>query len=201
MSHFTREAPGIRLVESQHGDTLQRLALRELGDASRWVEIVELNGLRPPYLSDIARPGVLAYGASIRIPSPTSRVSASEDPAAVYGGDLRLWSGALQVENGDFVVVAGVPNLTQALRHRVLVDKRELGFHPEYGCYIRSLLGMANGPVAGQLAAFYVKSALLEDERVSSVPSCVAEVVGDQLRVFATVVPVSGAPVDISVVV
>jgi hypothetical protein len=87
---FMREAPGIRLAETRYGDTLQRIALRELGDASRWVELAELNGLRPPYLTDpaLARAGVLAYGASIKLPSPSSIVSASSDPGAVYGADL-----------------------------------------------------------------------------------------------------------------
>ena len=200
---FTREAPGIRLAETRHGDTLQRIALRELGDASRWVELAELNGLRPPYLTEpsLARVGVLAYGASIKLPSPSSIVSASSDPGAVYGADLLLDTGELQTANGDFALTSGVPNLVQALRHRVVVDKRELGFHPDYGCHIRSLIGASNGPVAGELAAFYVKSALLEDERVAEVPTCIAEVIGDQIRVTATAVPISGAPADIVVVV
>ena len=43
-----RPAPNIRHAEVHHGDTLQRISLRELGDASRWVELVLLNELRPP---------------------------------------------------------------------------------------------------------------------------------------------------------
>jgi hypothetical protein len=200
---FLREAPGIRLAETRYGDTLQRIALRELGDASRWVELAELNELRPPYLADPAfvRRGVLPYGASIKLPSPASLVSASADPATVYGADLRLDDGTLEAADGDWVLISGVPNLVQALRHRVKVAKRELGFHPEYGCHVQSLLGASNGPFPGRLAAFYVKSALIEDERVSEVPSCVAEVIGDQIKVTATVVPISGLPVDLVVVV
>lgn len=201
--NFTREAPGVRLAETRHGDTLQRIALRELGDAGRWVELAELNGLRPPYITDAAlvRAGVLAYGASIKIPAPASIISASAEPRTVYGADLRLAHGALGAQFGDLELLEGVPNLVQALRHRIVVGKRELGFHPEYGCHVRTLIGASNGPVSARLAAFYVRSALLEDERVAEVPTCIAEVIGDQIRVTATAVPISGAPADIVVVV
>lgn len=200
---FTREAPGVRLAETRHGDTLQRIALRELGDAGRWVELAELNGLRPPYITDaaLARAGVLAYGASIKIPAPASIISASAEPRTVYGADLRLARGALGVQFGDLEILEGVPNFVQALQHRIVVGKRELGFHPEYGCHVRTLIGASNGPVSARLAAFYVRSALLEDERVDAVPSCVAEVLGDQIRVTATVVPVSGIPAELVLVV
>lgn len=201
--NFTREAPGVRLAETRHGDTLQRIALRELGDAGRWVELAELNGLRPPYITDAAlvRAGVLAYGASIKIPAPASIISASAEPRTVYGADLRLARGALGAQFGDLEILEGVPNFVQALQHRIVVGKRELGFHPEYGCHVRTLIGASNGPVSARLAAFYVRSALLEDERVDAVPSCVAEVLGDQIRVTATVVPVSGIPVELVLVV
>lgn len=36
------------------GVTLEDIALRELGDASRWTEIAELNGLKAPYISSLA---------------------------------------------------------------------------------------------------------------------------------------------------
>lgn len=196
---FTREAPGVRLVETRYGDTLRQIALRELGDAGRWIELAELNELRPPYITEdaLSRPGVLAYGASIKIPAPASIISASAEPRTVYGVDLRLTGGGLGVRGGDLKLVEGVPNLVQALQHRIAVEKRELGFHPEFGCYVRTLIGASNGQVSARLAAFYVKSALIEDERVDEVPSCVAEVLGDQIRVTATVIPVSGMPTEL----
>ena len=45
---------------------------------------------------------------------------------------------------------------------------------------------------ATRLAEFYVRSSLLEDERVRSVRSCMAQSRGDALLVVATVIAVSG---------
>lgn len=196
-----RDAPNVRYAEVRYGDDLRRIALRELGNASKWLDLVVLNGLKPPYIADAAALGVLAYGDQIKIPSPASTVSAAIDAAYVYGIDVLVAHKKLGVENGDLAVVSGVANLSQALSHRVVVEKRELAFHPAYGCHVRSLLGRVNGPSAAQLAAFYVKSSLLEDARVSDVPSCVAEVVGDQILVNANVQPITGKAVELKLVV
>lgn len=192
-------APNVRYAEVLYGDDLRKIALRELGDASAWLDLVVTNGLRPPYIDRVASFGVLAYGDQIAIPAAVSTISADTDAAAVYGTDILLFNRRLGVEDGDLAVVSGVPNLRQALTLHITVNKRELMFHPEFGCYVRTLIGKVNGPTAGQLAAFYVKSALLEDERVDSVASCVAEVVGDQIKVDAKVVPITGKPVDLGV--
>lgn len=196
----TRAAPNVRYVEIRWGDDLRRIALREMGTASKWLDLVVLNELRPPYIAEVASAGVLAYGDQIMVPSPVSTISANTDPAGVYGVDMLVSGKKLRIENGDFAVVSGVANLAQALVHHVTVEKRELAFHPSYGCYVRSLIGKVNGPTAAQLAAFYVKSAILEDSRVASVPSCDAEVLGDQIRVTANVQPISGKPVELKVV-
>lgn len=196
-----RDAPNVRYAEIRYGDDLRRIALREMGTASKWLDLVVLNDLKPPYVSDTAALGVLAYGDQIKIPAPASTISAAMDAAYVYGVDMLVSHKKLAVENGDFAIVSGVANFSQALSHRVVVEKRELAFHPSYGCHVRSLLGRVNGPTSAQLAAFYVKSSLLEDSRVSAIQSCVADVVGDQILVTANVQPISGKPVELKLVV
>ncbi len=196
----TRRAPPVRYADIEYGDTLQSIALRELGTAAQWVDLVILNGLRPPYIAEQAGLGVLAYGDVIQLPAGVSTISAEISPADLYGTDVRVASdGALPVEDGDFALVSGVPNLRAALARRVTVDKRELAFHPEYGCYVRRLLGRSNGPTAGQLAAFYIKSSVLEDSRVRAVPTCLASVLGDQISAVADALPVTGKPVEVKV--
>lgn len=197
----TRPAPPVRYAEVHYGDTLQAIALRELGDASAWLDLVVLNGLKPPYVAARAALGVLAYGDVIQLPAGVSTISAEVLPADLYGTDVMVTGNQLPIANGDFLLVSGVPNLRAALGRRVLVEKRELAFHPEYGCYVRRLLGRVNGPTSGQLAAFYVKSALLEDERVRDVPSCDADIAGDQIRVNAVVLPITGKQTDLQVVI
>lgn len=194
-------APGVRNVPIQFGDTLQRLSLREMGDASRWVELITLNELRPPYLAVTAAPGVLAYGDQIRIPAPGGGVSINASADDVLGCDLLLSDRRLTAVNGDFAVVSGIKNFSQALIIRVTTEKRELGFHPEFGCWVRSLLGDIGGQRSVRLAAFYVKSALSEDPRVASVTYCEAVINGDAITVNATVNPITGSPANISLVV
>lgn len=194
-------APNVRYAEVRYGDDLRKIALRELGDASAWLDLVVLNRLRPPYIARLPGNGVLAYGDRIAIPASISIVSADTDEAAVYGTDIRLFNRRIGVDAGDIALVSGLPNLRQALTLRVMVGKRELMFHPTFGCYVRSLLGRVTGPTAAQLAAFYVKSALLEDDRVDTVPSCIAEVVGDQVKVSVKVVPITGKPVELGVLI
>jgi hypothetical protein len=184
---------GFKIVEVLRGDTLQKLSLRELGDASKWVDIALLNSLRPPYLADdavSALDGMAYAGQTILIPIQADNAIA--DTHDQFLTDLALPNGKLQVENGDWVLVSGNNNLVQALRNRVMVRKRSLWFHPEYGCWVHSLLGKLNGPSAGGLAAFYVKSSILEDIRVASIESIIAEVTGDVIRVNCVVVPIYG---------
>lgn len=184
---------GFKWVEVFRGDTLQKLALRELGDAKGWVDIALLNNLRPPYIVDneiSANVGVVYAGQSLLIPIDADNPIA--DTYDQYLTDISLSGGVLHLSNGDIDTLSGTNNLIQALRHRVTVKKRSLWFHPEYGCWVHKLIGKLNGPSAGGLAAFYVKSSVLEDERVSSVESISAEVSGDSIRVKCTVIPIFG---------
>ena len=197
-----RQAPNVRHAEIHAGDTLQRIALRELGDASRWIEIAVLNGLRPPYLVPIDSfgDGVLRYGDLIKIPAPGASIAADTDPDATFGRDLSVRQGRLgATPTGDLLLVSGLANLKQAVSIRVLVEKRELGFHPDFGCWIRTLLGAIGGPRSTRLAAFYVRSALLEEPRILTVQSCTAEARGDSITVRAVVTPVSGISAEIAI--
>lgn len=200
MSFGTQPAPNVRYVEVHYGDTLRRIALRELGDASRWIELATLNELRPPYIvppEEVAS-GLIGFGALLKVPAPSSSVNHESNPNELFGTDLRLTGGRLTSDGGDITLVRGIPNLTQALRHHVMVEKRELAFHPEYGCWVRSLLGDVGGARSAELAAWYVESALLQDARVASVSSVVGEYVGDVLFVRAVVVPISGSAVELT---
>lgn len=198
----TRQAPPVRFAQVQFGDTIQALCLRELGDASFWLDVIVLNELRPPYIDAKPALGVLAYGDVIKLPSGVSAIDPEIAPADLYFTDVVVDAkGQLPVAGGDLELVSGVPNLRAALARRVKVEKRELAFHPEFGCYVRRLVGKNNGPTSGQLAAFYVKSAMLEDSRVRDVPSCLAEMTGDQILVNATVLAITGETQDVKVLI
>lgn len=205
MSEFDRPLIGYRLVDTMYGDTLQKIAARELGNADRWPDLANINNLMPPYITDdaaLSSSRVLLSGGTLIVPaqSKLSEASDSTDPDKIYQLDMGLSDGELTAdENGDFVVFNGRDNLKQALVHRVDVERGELMWHPEYGSLHRALIGTVNGPTAGTLAAKYVEATLKADPRVQEVTSVEAQVVGDQINVIADVVPIVGRSMKIEV--
>ena len=201
---FTTRKPGVRKVQTNRDDTLQRIALRELGSASRWVELANLNSLRPPYIvNDRAdlKAGVLLAGDVINIPAPIGMATVASDADGVFLRDIKLTKGRLTASGGDLVPVSGVDNLTQALSIRVMTEKGELMFHSEYGCYVSILRGQAGNPVNNALAAFFVMSSLLEDERVKSVDKTDAIIGGDSIMVESLIMPIFERPMKLMAVV
>lgn len=203
MSEFERQAPQCRLAEIHHGDTLQRIAAREMGDANRWPELVWVNSLTYPYLtSDPSRvvPGVLLFGSMIKVPSPVGVTTGDGDKGQVYERDCRLTDKLLDVdEGGDLAVVTGVDNLKQQLSHVVITPRGQATRHPAYGCMIWRLLGTVNGPLSVKLGADYVKAALRSDYRVSKVDYSRSQTSGDVLRVTARVTAIDGSSVDLNI--
>lgn len=203
MSVFERSVTGFRHVQTHYGDDLQALALRELGDPNRWHEIAWLNNLIPPYLTDDparSNDRVLLTGSTILIPAPPRPYSGSLDVNEVFLRDCVLVDGFLREDgDGDIGIVAGRENLKQQLRHRVTTPLADLRRHPDYGCGVSRILGVVNGPTAGQLGADYVKTALRSDFRVASVTRTEADIAGDVVRISAEVETIAGGdPVDIS---
>lgn len=200
MSEFERPLPTYRLVQTHHGDTLQSVAHREMGDANRWPELVWINSLRPPYISDDERrvvDGVILSGGFVKIPAPRGVWTDDAGRGQVYERDAALDKKLLAAENGDLVVASGADNLRQQLTHRVVTPRGQLVRHPEYGCRAWRLMGGINGPTAGMLAAQYVKATLAADYRVASVEDTTAEVIGDTIRVSAKARAIEGGVIDV----
>ncbi len=189
---------GIRIAATRAGDTMQAIAARELGDAARWYDLVAINNLAPPWITDdpaLVGPRVLRAGADIRIPAAAPEASgiAAGDDDAVFGTDLVLPGGFLQEDaGGDFNLVAGAKNLSQAVAHRLATPERSVIFHQAYGCAIHELVGARADPVADQLGALFVERALRAEPRISRVENTTATITGDVLDVTATAVAVDG---------
>lgn len=197
-----RAVRGFRFVQVRQGDTLQDIAARELGDATRWPDLVALNKLSPPYLTGDplrAVTGVKLYGATIIVPSAKPMAVASVDPDLVFGVDVALTNGQLSAgANGDLATVGGRANLKQALLNRLATPLKELLFHLRYGNGAFRIKGRVNGPTAASLGGRYVRDALSADDRVAAVNAVDPTVAGDVLSVVATVTPIAGAPVALS---
>jgi len=201
MTNIDRALSGYRYVEILQDDTLQTIAARELKDASRWHDLITINGLTYPYLTGDpaqANSSVLLYGDLIVVPAAVTQVSTVADPNTVFKIDIGLTNGKLIDDGlGDFSVVAGRENYRQSIKHAIDTDTGELLYHLPYGCKVRTVLGTVNGPTAAQLSNEYVKSTVLADDRTDSVTSAQADVSGDTLEVSVSAVPITGTAVDI----
>lgn len=193
---FEKKLKGYRYVATLWGETIQQFARRTMGDAEKWVEIVNLNDLKAPYVAAQASERIAAWGDMLMVPAVKGVITVESDPDAVFGTDILLHHGELLVENGDIKTVSGVKNYVQAIQHRVETDTGELLFHRGYGCRVRTVIGLNNAYSAGMVAGAYVKAAIKSDVRTKSVESCVADIKGDVIRIDAHVSPVSGRPVQ-----
>ncbi len=193
-------APAYSAVPTRRGDTLQKIALREMGDATQWYQLVYLNNLSYPFITDdaaLAGHGVLLTGSTILVPV-SSAPQPITNPDVIYGQDVALSDGFLSTNNGDMAIAAGLPNLEQALVNRVNTDAGELVFHPDYGCSVKQVLG-TKGTSRLLAAAAFVKRALLQDTRITSVPSATVTLSGGVMGVAATAETVTSVPVGVTI--
>ena len=99
---------------------------------------------------------------------------------------VRLLEGTTELARWDVT-----PDAFQTLESPILRlshGLHDLTLESDRDAHPKTMLGAAQLA----LAAFYVKSAILEDDRVKEVTHCVAVSDGDVNRVSATVVPIDG---------
>lgn len=199
-----RRYPGYRVVRILVGDTLPRIALRELNDAARWPEIASVNDLRSPYIVGIGAPTserTRRPGDTLKVPSTRAYWIGSGDEDNLYGRDLILTDRRLVAENGDFALVRGRANLHQALLHRLRTQPTELLRHPKYGCHVHLVLGEKLRPLSAALGQGFVVRALRAEPRVREVVRADVSPDGDILRIASTVQPVAeNDPLDLNLV-
>ena len=196
---------GWTTIQTEHGDTLQRIAFRSLQDAKRWPELIILNDLRPPYLTgdralaSASSGHVLLWGESIRVPIPgTSQPGAT--PSQAFGIDVALDKGRLSGDaSGDLALYNGAPNLKQALELRLQNDQGCLQFHPKYGNAAGRLRGYKDSENVRLLALRFCEESVLGDPRVISVSEGAATQDGDAIRVELTATVDSGSTLRLQV--
>ncbi|EDL8065179.1 hypothetical protein CTA21_23970 [Salmonella enterica] len=179
--------------------------MRELGDENRWIELVWLNDLIYPYLTDEegeATARVILNGQLIRVPSSAgvSYTSNDTEPGQIYERDIQMKNRRLVLDaSGDIAVIGGVKNLTQQLKHRINTPTGQLRRHPQYGCRIHELRGKVNGPLAAHLGAEYLKVAIKAEYRIARLVDCQASSEGDVIRATATGMAIAGDSIDLKV--
>ena len=197
---FDKPLTGYRFIDTLVGDTLQKIAARELGDAGQWGTLIAYNNLVPPYLTDDpdqVAPGVLLTGSQILIPAGAPVISTTTDPTKVFSTDLLLSNGLLTASNGDFAVVSGRDNLSQALKNNVETPQGALLWHTWYGSLCSRVIGSTNGPTQALLVEKYASASIEMDPRVSEVDQAIATITGDSMSVQLEVIPVVGRPLQL----
>ncbi|RTL19487.1 MAG: hypothetical protein EKK55_19270 [Rhodocyclaceae bacterium] len=171
----------LRAYVVRAGDTVHQIAGIELGDITRWTQVVAINQLVPPYIAATRRPGarVARPGDTIYLPATTGSRSVDEpdrlgvDVAAPDG----VWEAADDV--GGLARVEGDACLSQGLSRRL---RGELGTHPLFPSLGTSArIGAPVGSTAE--VALAVRTAVVADDRVASVPALTVVALGDGFEV------------------
>jgi hypothetical protein len=164
-------------------DTLERLALRLLGDARRSWEVIDLNALIAPFFdttdppctthASVARPGDLIYLPPDAL-VPQGEVSQTQMDVDLYGRDMDLTSGRVDLLMDTVRTLEGVPNIQQALVQRVRTTVGELVLHPEYGIETGLIIGTQGTPEQVAFNGLEVARTVAQDPRVTNVDDVVS---------------------------
>lgn len=173
----------VKQIQFVKGDTLERLAQRELGNSSRWGEIVEVNNLKPPYISEDfsnKSDNIIKPGDTILIPIPLQNgfsqvIDISESDLTKnlsefersLGTDLKLTSDMdlALTRSGDIELVAGTNNMAQAVILKLGYEPGEVIKYPQLGVGIRPGVKFPNiEDIYDELV-----NSLLQDSRIQSI--------------------------------
>lgn len=131
------------------GDDIQRIASRELGNANRFRELIILNQLKFPFISDVKENGVLVPGDDILIPI----YDTDFENSLVYENDLGEFEGTMTfaerqlgidlylnnrndlsfTNRDDLKLISSHENAAQAAKIKLGIEKGSLKYHPELG--------------------------------------------------------------------
>lgn len=161
------------------GDDIQRIASRELGNANRFRELIILNQLKFPFISDVKENGVLVPGDDILIPI----YDTDFENSLVYENDLGEFEGTMTfaerqlgidlylnnrndlsfTNRDDLKLISSHENAAQAAKIKLGIEKGSLKYHPELG-----IMGNVGEKMTDEMTsaiAESMRSSILSDPR------------------------------------
>lgn len=165
------EYSGLQVYTVKGDDTLQRIALNELGDENLWVFIADVNsGIESNY--------DLVTGTEIFIPvqidpgtgANKEQFILTEDVARdPFGTDIKIDENGNMViqENNDFSLVSGVANVQQAVDLKLNTVAGSMIKQSAYG--LISSAGQPGVELAIKYVKMSIRTALLQDPRIESI--------------------------------
>lgn len=181
----------------QYGDTMQSIAQYYYNDVGAWIDLIEHNNLKYPYIVDDELvknkdpQRLVTVGDTIIIPTEESLsdvvlqdISSKDRDALLelsFGRDLNITRDesyfnehgssdeilGFSGTTGDLDTVTGIANIKQQLQTRLLTPRGSLMLHPNYGSDLHELFGK-NIPEQAVLIDMEVCRTLLSDGRVQS---------------------------------
>jgi len=200
----------------QRGETIRDIAQRCLNDRVRWRELVLINGLRAPYISESGGPDILRPGdvimcpadgtigvdaSDVNIPNTSAKETQNHDESragpvqSAFGRDLRLRTVTVSKDlDATDLTVGQDGDLSTIVGIPNVQQAIRLKFATERGelsahPYYGSKfpLGSKAGPAAFTTFQIDVQSALLSDKRVESIVDLDMTSLGDVMAVDTTV--------------
>jgi hypothetical protein len=205
----------VKQIKMPDGMSLERLAQQELGDATRWGEIVEVNNLKAPYLwlGDVSQQpeGTIKPSDNILIPVPVlngfSQIPAGKQNKLTtgmstleqsLGCDLKI-GGDFDLQltsSGDLEIIAGAQNMGQAVVIKLSYEPGELLLYPQIGA---GLLPGIKQPTVTDIRDAIVNT-LLQDNRIQRIENLGLKQEGDDIRVsFDLKIKQVDIPIPVSV--
>lgn len=179
----------------REGDTLQSIAQNLLNDSSRWVELVELNGLKFPFINteiNQSLANTVTIGDTILVPYTNllgEFLSSREkgltvDTLAAYsmGRDISILFSEEDTQTRgttdetlempeaqkDLQIVSGYDNIKQSIITRLNTPKGSLLLHPLYGNTFHEFIGMPNTDQNISKLRVELEKTIRQDERIKS---------------------------------
>lgn len=199
-----------------YNTTLERIALKYLGNPERWIEIAVLNNLVPPYvITDISdtTPNVIHPGQTLLLPSTKTAVTSSLPQAPLlpqfnglsqtdknFGIDLKV-NGDFDLDftnTGDINLVEGFQDLLQAVILKLGYEKGDLLYHPEIGAALD--IGSKTPNILNVQSAIF--NAVLSDPRIQSISNLSALKDNGTVKISFDVLPMNfSQPLPITLIV
>lgn len=200
-------------------ETLQDIATQQLGDVTRWYELVNLNDLVYPYIVKTNKERLinidhlLTIGDKIKLPEENSIDQMDIDQYSkketndVYdmsmGMDIAVkvhpdYSGGAIDElaymypdkkNRDVASVSGVNNLRQSLQMRLMTQYGTLPYHPKYGTKLLSMIGEKLNDDTVERLKIEILRTIKTDTRVASAEVQQYTANGDRFYCLVAIMP------------
>jgi len=179
------EYSGLKVYTVKGDDTLQRIALNELGDENLWPYIASVN-------AGITSNEDLTPGEEIFLPvqvDPGDGVNKEQfiltedftrDP---YGTDIRIdANGDIVIqENSDVALISGIENIQQAIDLRLNTMAGSMIKQSAFG--ITAQAGIAGTELAIKYLKTAIRNSLTQDPRIESVENMIVSLDSDVLNI------------------